>query len=129
MSCRRTCTTGNDLKIGRGIDRTPVDDHPEIQMRAISKATPADGCNAFPSRDRLGTLREHRCDKSEVTVDTDKSIVLDQHLKAPNPMALNPNDPPGRNCQNRATDRRGKIDPVMERTGQWPIRQRTRAKW
>jgi hypothetical protein len=86
-------------------------------MRTKGKATSTDGSDAFPAVNRSGTLREHGRDKPEMAINTDKTVMLDQDLEAPNPVALNPDDPPRRNCRNRTADGGWKIDSIMECPG------------
>jgi hypothetical protein len=86
-------------------------------MRTKGKPTATDGSDAFAAVNRPGTLRQHGRNKPEVAVNTNKTVMLDQDLEAPNPVALNPDDPPRRNRRHRTADCGWKIDPTMECPG------------
>lgn len=117
---------GNDIQIRRGIDRTAVDDHPKIQMWTVSKTRAADGCDFFTAVNIPAAPRQNGRDQSEMAVDAHEPIMLDQDLEAPDPVPLNPDDSPRRDCDHWAADLRRKIDPVVKCPGQGFVRQDTR---
>ena len=121
--------TGSHPKKGRRIDRTAIDDHPEIQMRPVGKATASDGCDPFPAIDRLAALRQKRGDKAEMAINPNEPLMLNQHFQTTYAVPLNPNNPSRSHRRHSAADRRGKIDAIMKRAGQRPIHQNPRPEW
>lgn len=125
---RRFRTTRHDIHIGRGIDGTTVDDHPEIEVRTIGEAGTPNCCYPFTAIDGLAAVGQYRRDQAQMAVDADEPWVLDKHLKPPDPHSLDPYDRAGRHRDHWTPNGRRKIDPIMERPSERPVRQNTRAE-
>jgi hypothetical protein len=126
---RRASAAGHDAEVRCGINRAPVDDHPEIQVRPVSEAGAPHDRNPFAAIDRFAALCHQRRDQAKMAVNANETLVLDQDLKASDTVSLNSDHGPGCDRGNRTTYRREEVDPVVKCPGQWPVRQDTRPKW
>ena len=116
------------MQIGRWIDRAAVNDHPKIQMRAISKARPADRGDLFAAINGFAPLRENRRDQAEMAVHPDKSIVLDQYLETSHPTPVNPDNCTRCDRGHWAANGSGKVNSIVKRAGQRSVQQDTWTK-
>jgi hypothetical protein len=97
-------------------------------MRAVGKATTSDGRDALPTADGLGAFCQYRRNQTEVTVNADKPVVLDQNLQTSDAVPLHANDPPRGNRNHRGPDWREKVNSIVKRPGQWLVRKNPRSE-
>ena len=114
------CATYGYSEIRGRVHGPPLDQHPEIQMWPIGQPRSANRRNLLASGDCPPAIQDHRRDQPKVTVDPDKSGMLDHHLQPTHAVFLNPNDRSRRNRAHRRAQRRWQVDAGVKAAGKRP---------
>jgi len=117
------------FQVRRRVNRLSRHVHLEIQMGTQRDTGVPHYAELLACRDAALTIGERRRDHSEMAVDAQKAVMLDQHFETTRTLVLNADHRARGGCQNRCTVRCRQINPVVVGAGLRLVWQHTRAEW